>query len=487
MILSYVTWLPLLGAIILMFVDKKNDDFFKKFSLFISLAVFAISLKLWFGYDEALGTVQFIEKFDWIPSLGISYSFGIDGISMLLIMLTTFLTPIIILSSYEYIGKRKKEYYIHMLIIETALIGVFVAQDLFLFYIFWELVLIPMYFMIGIWGGENKLYATVKLFIYTMVGSVLMLAAIMYLYFLTPGSHTFDIQTIYNVSVPLGAQTYLFLAFSLAFAIKVPLFPFHTWLPDAHVQAPTGGSVILAGVMLKMGTYGFLRFALPFFPEASASWAMFFGVISVIGIIYGALVAMIQTDVKKLVAYSSVSHLGFVILGIFALNLYSVEGSIYVMLAHGLSTGGLFLMIGMLYERTHTREIKDFGGLATSIPQFTKYFMIMTLASVGLPLTSGFVGEFLVLLGTFEFSPTLTVFAASGVVLGAVYMLWMFRRVFFGEITNKKNENLPDLTVREKWVLIPIIVMIIVMGVYPKPFMKKMEKSVEILIEQVKK
>ncbi|MFQ6114767.1 MAG: NADH-quinone oxidoreductase subunit M, partial [bacterium] len=432
--------------------------------------------------------MQFEEFMPWIPALGVNYHLGIDGISLYMVLLTTFLTPIVILASWRGITKNVKGYMVSMLILETGILGVFVSLDLFLFYVFWEAMLIPMYFIIGIWGAENRIYAAIKFFIYTMVGSLLMLVAILVIYFYhggLTGDYTFDLLRLQQINFPLGYQTWLFLAFGLSFAIKVPIFPFHTWLPDAHVEAPTGGSVILAGVLLKMGTYGFLRFCLPLFPHAAAQFTPWIFVLGVIGIIYGALVAMVQPDLKKLVAYSSVSHLGFVMLGIFALNNQGIQGGLIQMVNHGLSTGALFLIVGMIYERRHTRLIKDFGGLAKQIPIFTTFFMVVTLSSIGLPGLNGFIGEFLILLGTFLSSKLFAILAATGVILAAVYMLWMFQRVMFGKLDKEENKRLLDLSAREIAVLVPIVVFIVLIGVYPNAFLKKMEPTVNHLIETV--
>ncbi|MHC4780599.1 MAG: complex I subunit 4 family protein, partial [Planctomycetota bacterium] len=421
---------------------------------------------------------------------------GVDGISLFLILLTTFITPLAILGSFNYIKKRQKEFYAAMLFLEAALVGVFCAADLLLFYVFWEAVLIPMYLIVGVWGGERRIYAAIKLFLFTMVGSLLMFLAILYVYFKTG---TFDVFELYGELGKLSAkeQFFLFGAFALSFAIKVPMFPLHTWLPDAHVEAPTAGSVILAGVLLKMGTYGLLRFAMPFFPKGmfytihiplwgEANFLGFLTVLAVIGIVYGALMALAQDDIKKLIAYSSVSHMGFVILGLLAINLQGVTGGVYQMLNHGLSTGALFLLVGMLYERRHTREIVDYGGIAKKVPVYTAIFMIVTLSSIGLPGTNGFVGEFAILLGMFQVDPWYAIVAASGVILGAVYMLWMVQRVFFGRVTNPDNENLKDVNRRELVILVPIVIMIFVMGIFPNLFFRKMEPAIRRVIEVVK-
>lgn len=490
-LLTIITFLPLLGAFVLLFFKKQGVNGIRSLALVVSLATFVVSLPLFFCFNAASPQFQFEQYVPWIPSLGIQYHVGLDGISLFLVLLTTLLTPIALLSSWNSIENRVKEYYFFMLMLETGMIGVFVALDLFLFYVFWEVMLVPMYFLIGVWGGQRRIYAAIKFFLYTMVGSVLMLVAIISLYFLNGGS-TFDFPTILaniqNGSLVLsgGQQYWHFLAFFFAFAIKVPLFPFHTWLPDAHVEAPTAGSVILAGVLLKMGTYGIIRFCIPAFPEATRELTAFISVLAVIGIIYGALVAMVQTDIKKLVAYSSVSHLGFVVLGIFALNMQGLEGAMYQMLNHGISTGALFLLVGMIYDRRHTRLIEEFGGLAAPLPVFSSIFLIVTLSSIGLPMLNGFVGEFLILLGAFKANVTLAVISTSGVILSAVYMLWVYQRVIFGEVNNPKNKTLTDLSLREKFVLVPLVVLIFWMGIYSGPFLRKMEVSVDQVLRQVK-
>jgi NADH-quinone oxidoreductase subunit M len=432
-----------------------------------------------------------------MPSFGISYHLGIDGISLLLVLLTTFLSPLALLSSWRAVEDRVKEFSICMLLLETGMLGVFVSLDLFLFYIFWEAMLIPMYLIIGVWGGPARIYAAIKFILYTLTGSVLMLVAILALYFQhgeATGTYTFDLPVLARYVVPGGAQVWLFLAFAVAFAIKVPMFPFHTWLPDAHVEAPTAGSVILAGVLLKMGTYGFLRFCLPLFPQASLAFVPWIFLLSLIGIIYGAWVSMVQPDLKKLVAYSSVSHLGFVVLGLFTLTPQGIVGGIIQMVNHGLSTGALFLMVGILYERRHTRLIADFGGLWKAIPAFSVLFMIVSLSSLGLPGLNGFVGEFLILVGAFAWASgssaapaayLVPVLATSGIIFAAVYMLWMYQRVCFGEITSEANRGLADLTGREWAVLLPVLLFIVWIGVYPRPFTGMTEASVQALITQV--
>jgi len=481
-LLTATIFLPLAGGFVLLFFKPGSANAIKMYGLGVSVLTFALSLILYFGFDAGSAGMQFQEFVPWIPSLHISYAVGIDGMALLLIMLTTFLTPIAMLSSWHSIEKRLKEFIIMMLLLETGMIGVFSSVDLFLFYIFWEAMLIPMYFLIGIWGGGNRIYAAIKFFIYTMVGSLLMLIAIIWLGYyasLQPGGYfTTYLYDLYRVgpNVPIAIQTWMFLAFTLSFAIKVPLFPFHTWLPDAHVEAPTAGSVILAGVLLKMGTYGLLRFCLPLFPQSAVKFGPYIAALAVIGIIYGALVSMAQTDMKKLVAYSSVSHLGFVVLGIFAFTEEGIQGSMIQMVNHGLSTGALFLIVGMIYERRHSRLISEFGGLAKVMPLFSTFFMIVTLSSIGLPGLNGFVGELLILLGAFHstfLSQTYSILAASGVILAAVYMLWMYQRVIFGSVTNPANQSLRDLSVREIVVLVPILFFIVWIGVYPGSFLKK--------------
>ena len=414
---------------------------------------------------------------------------GIDGISLWLVILTTFIMPLAVLSTWTAVEEKVKEYMICLLLLEVGMLGAFVSLDLFLFYIFWELMLIPMYFIIGIWGGKQKIYAAIKFFIYTMAGSVLMLVALIALYFLgtKAGIHSFNIASLYSLHIDPAIQTWLFLAFAFSFAIKVPLFPVHTWLPLAHTEAPTAGSVILAAILLKMGTYGYVRFAMPLFPDAAAQFTPLIATLAVIGIIYAALVAMVQEDVKKLVAYSSVAHLGFVMLGIFALNQQGVAGGMLQMLNHGVSTGALFLIVGFIYERRHTRLIADFGGLSKQMPIFATIFMIVTLSSIGLPGTNGFVGEFLVLLGAFESNLRwYAVVASSGVILSAVYMLWMFQRVMFGELDNPKNQKLADLNAREIAIMVPLVALIFIMGVYPTPFLDKMAPAIDKVIQQSK-
>jgi NADH-quinone oxidoreductase subunit M len=489
-ILTSLIALPVAGAVLLLFVrdDERNAVLVRSVALLVSLLVFAETLLLWNRFNPSVADFQFVERHNWIPAFGITYLVGVDGISLLLVVLTGFLTPIALLASWESVRKRLKGFCIFMLLLESAMMGVFVSLDLFLFYVFWDAMLVPMYFLIGVWGYERRIYAAVKFILYTMAGSVLMLLAILglaYLHSTTTGNYSFELTRLYQLEVPPHLQFWFFLAFTLAFAIKVPLFPFHTWLPDAHVEAPTAGSVILAGVLLKMGTYGLVRFAFPLFPNAADFFAPYLAGLAVIGIIYGALVAMVQPDMKKLVAYSSVSHLGFVVLGIAALNTQGVQGAVYQMLNHGVSTGGLFLIVGMLSDRRHTRLISEYGGLKTVTPRLVAAFLIITLSSIGLPGLNGFVGEFLILLGAFRWDPTLAAFAATGVVLSATYMLWMFQRVNYGAVTNEKNRGLPDLQPREWLVIAPIVAATVIMGVVPNVFLRPMEASVERMIAQV--
>jgi NADH-quinone oxidoreductase subunit M len=489
-ILSLLIFFPLLGAAILLFVNKEKAGALRGVTLVFTLIEFIISLPLFFGFDPKMEAMQFAEDYWWVQSYGISYKLGIDGISLLLVMLTTFLTILCILCSWKAITFRVKEFMISFLFLETGMIGALVALDLILFYVFWEVMLIPMYLLIGIWGDpQRRIYAAIKFFLFTMAGSVLMLVAILALYFINQkatGIATFDVLELYKLGIPVGTQYWLFGAFALAFAIKVPMFPFHTWLPDAHTEAPTAGSVILAGVLLKMGTYGFIRFAMPLFPNAAYDLIPLVSILALIGIIYGALVSMMQPDLKRLVAFSSVSHLGYVMLGMFALNMQGVQGAIYQMLNHGISTGSLFLIVGMIYERRHTRMIAEFGGLSKVMPVYAIFFMIVTLSSIGLPGTNGFVGEFLILLGAFQSNIVYGVLAATGVILGAAYMLWMFQRVMFGKITNPKNEKLQDLSAREITILVPMVIMIFLMGIYPKLFFSKMDVTVEKFLKDFK-
>jgi NADH-quinone oxidoreductase subunit M len=489
-ILSLVTYLPALAGVALLLFPRRSEGAMKVFAFLMSLATFVLSLQLYVHFDGTTGQMQFVESFDWIQGGIIQHHMGIDGISLFLILLTTFLTPLAILSSWQAITRRLPAYLICMLFLETGMIGVFAALDLVLFYVFWEVMLIPMYFLIGIWGGERRIYAAVKFILYTMVGSLLMLVAILYLFYLNGGT-TFDLLQISanlasgSIRISTSEEFWLFLAFLLAFAIKVPLFPFHTWLPDAHVEAPTAGSVILAGVLLKMGTYGLLRFCLPLFPTAAVEMAPYLSVLALIGIIYGALVAMVQPDLKKLVAYSSVSHMGLVVLGIFAFTQQGLQGSTLQMLNHGLSTGALFLLVGMIYDRRHTRLIADFGGLAHRNPVLAAVFLVVTLSSIGLPGLNGFVGEVLILAGAFVSSPAFAAVAATGMILGAVYMLWMYQRVFLGKVTHAANLEMKDLGMREKLLLLPILLVMLWIGVYSAPFLERMDASLQLVQQRV--
>lgn len=495
MLLSVVLFLPVLFAVLLIFFKK--DKMVRIAAVIFSLIEFLLSLNILRFFDKTSAALQLVEKHSWIPEFGITYFIGIDGISLWLILLTTFLTPLTILGSWNAINDRVKSFHVSIFILETAMLGTFFAMDTVLFYVFWELSLIPMYFIIGIWGGPRRIYATIKFFIYTMLGSVLMLLSIIYMIYETQkvyGFYSASLLDFYQLPIPFIAgeffspQTLLFFAFSLAFAIKVPLFPFHTWLPDAHVEAPTPGSVILAGVMLKMGSYGFVRFSIPLFAEAAEHWSWVILVIATIGIIYGAMVAMVQPDIKKLVAYSSVSHMGYILLGLFAFNVEGLAGGIYQMLNHGVSTGALFLLVGMIYERTHSREISQYGGLASILPIYSIIFFIVLLSSIAVPMTNGFVGESLILMGSFFTGEGFVYLAITGVVLGAAYMLWMFKRVFFGKVgqlfddAHGGNHNLSDLCFREVTVMIPLLILIFWMGLLPNHFLDWSKASFDHLI-----
>ncbi len=489
-ILSIITFLPLAGIFALLLTPANKKGVISFIATLTTAITFVVSLPLYAGYDAAAGGFQFVERMEWIGSLGIHYHLAMDGISLVLVLLTTFLSLIAVISSYTAIDKRYKEYMILLLLLQVGMTGVFIAMDLFLFYIFWEVILIPMYLLIGIWGGKERVYASVKFFLYTLAGSTMMLLAIIYLAWLHKnqfGVWSFGLADVQKLTLGFDVQIILFVAFALGFAIKVPLFPFHTWLPDAHTEAPTAGSVILAGVLLKMGTYGFLRFNIPLFPAATAYLADAMIWLSVIGIVYGALMAMVQTDIKRLVAYSSVSHLGFVMLGIFALNEEGLTGGILQMINHGISTGMLFLIVGMIYERKHTRAIEDYGGIAKVIPVFSVFFMIATLSSIGLPGMNGFVGEVMIMTGGFLYKPVFGIIAASGVILAAVYMLWMYQRVMFGPLKHESNANLKDLNFREIGILIPLVVIILWIGIYPKGLTDKFSADVKRIMVQAGK
>jgi NADH-quinone oxidoreductase subunit M len=481
-LLSIILWLPIAAAIVCLVAPRSAANAAKGIGLVASVATFAISLGILQRFQEGVAGFQLLEVHPWIPQWGINYAIGVDGISLWLVLLTTLLSPVVLLSSWNSIHKHPKEYVIAMLVLESAMIGAFLSLDILLFYVFFELMLLPMYLIIGVWGGANRIYAAVKFFLFTMAGSLLMLLGIIYLVFLElhqTGRISFAITDLYGLGIPAHTQAWLFAAFALAFAIKVPLFPLHTWLPDAHVEAPTGGSIILAGVMLKMGTYGFLRFVLPLFPQATAKYANLMILLSVIGIIYGALVAWVQPDMKKLVAYSSVSHLGFCVLGIFALNQTSIEGSILQMLNHGLSTGALFLLVGVVYERRHTRLLADYGGIARTMPIYATCFVIAMLSSVGLPGLNGFVGEFLILAGSFKTHPAYAIIAATGVILAAIYLLWLIQRVFYGPITKEENRHIPDIAWNELVAVGALFIFIVWIGIHPNTFLRKMTPSVE--------
>lgn len=491
-LLSLIAYIPLIGCIILLFIKKEDHQKIMYTALGVALVDMLVSFLLLLGFDSSRADMQFVEKASWIPTLGVEYHFGIDGISLLLILLSTILSAIAIVSSFTAIHERVKEYYVSLLFLQTGMLGVFMSLDLFLFYIFWEIMLVPMYFLIGIWGGGRRLYSAIKFFLYTLFGSLFMLLAILAVYFLNrnpeygTGQFTFNLLELYKMNLPLWPfQAWLFLAFFLGFAIKVPMFPFHTWLPDAHTDAPTAGSVLLAGVLLKMGTYGFVRFCLPLFPQASQYFVPLVAILSVIGIVYGGLVALAQKDIKRLVAYSSVSHLGFVMLGMFALNPHGITGSVLQMINHGISTGALFLIVGMIYERRHTRLIADFGGLSYQMPIFAAIFAVTMFSSIGLPGLNGFVGEFLILVGAFQANKVYAGVALLGVILGAAYMLWLFQRMMFGTLDKPENRNLPDMNRRELAYMAPLILFMVWIGIYPKPFIRIMEPAVVSIVQRV--
>ncbi|MGN6146765.1 MAG: NADH-quinone oxidoreductase subunit M [Mesorhizobium sp.] len=483
-ILSTVTFLPLVGVLLILFVRDESENArrnIRMIALWTTIITFVISIFIWTGFDNSQAGFQFVEKHGWLDS-GISYHMGVDGISMLFVILTTFLMPLCILASWESIQKRVKAYMIAFLVLETLMIGVFCALDIVLFYVFFEAGLIPMFIIIGVWGGKRRVYASFKFFLYTLLGSVLMLLAIMAMFF---QSGTTDIPTLLAHDFPTSMQTWLWLAFFASFAVKMPMWPVHTWLPDAHVEAPTAGSVILAGILLKMGGYGFLRFSLPMFPDASAYFAPFVFTLSVVAIIYTSLVALMQEDMKKLIAYSSVAHMGFVTMGIFAMNQEGIQGSLFQMLSHGLVSGALFLCVGVIYDRLHTREIDAYGGLVNNMPKYAVVFLIFTMANVGLPGTSGFVGEFLTMLGAFRANTWVAVFAATGVILSAAYALWLYRKIIFGALVKDSLKAMLDLSTREKAILYPLVVLIIFFGVYPAPVFDATAQSVKALVTDV--
>ena len=482
-VLHALLWLPVAG---LFHVMVSASERAKHIAFWWSGAVFALSLGLWWSFEAGSGGFAMESSVPWIESWGVSYALGLDGISVFMVMLTTLTTPIAILGSFEYIKTRRKAFYALMLLLETGVVGVFLATDIFLFYVFFELTLIPMYFIVGIWGGERRIYAAVKFFLYTAVGSLLMLVAILYIYF-SSGSGSFSYEAFLGADLAMREQLWLFAAFALAFGIKVPIFPLHTWLPDAHVEAPTPGSVILASLLLKMGTYGFLRFLLPFFPGAAQHPTVVAVMLAlgVTGIIYAAWVAAVQPDAKKLVAYTSVAHMGFVVIGVFAMTVNGLQGGLVVMISHGISTGALFLLLGMMYERRHTRLIEDFGGIGRVAPFFATAFVITALASIGLPGTSGFIGEFLALIGTFETHAVVAIIAATGVIFAAYYMLPMVQRVLFNKLDKPENRTFADLSRRESLVLGPLLALMIWIGVHPAPFLRRMEPSVQVVLERV--
>jgi len=496
-ILSVVLFTPLVGALLLLLIPRGMEQAHKITGNVFGALGFLVSLPLILWWKAGADGFSFEETAQWIPSIGAKYHLGIDGISLLLVMLTTFLGMIAILSSWSAIHLRTKEYYILLLLLQTGMIGVFVSLDFFLFYVFWEVMLVPMYFLIGVWGSDRRLYAAIKFFLYTLAGSVVMLLAILALYFYAPvaegATRTFDVPTLLAAAqnsqyFPDSLKVWLFWGFFFAFAIKVPMFPFHTWLPDAHTEAPTAGSVILAGVLLKMGTYGFIRFSLPLLPADPVMRSRIIKIViflSLVGIVYGALVCLMQKDMKRLIAYSSVSHLGFCTLGIFALTPNGLAGSVLQQINHGISTGALFLIVGVLYERRHTRLISDFGGLATPMPNFAAIYLIISLSSLGMPLLNGFIGEFTILQGAFQVSKAWAAWGSLGVVLGAAYLLWLYQRVMFGPVTQFANESLPDLNLREYATLVPLVILAFWIGIYPKPFFALIEKPVQNIVERV--
>lgn len=486
-ILSWLVLVPAVSAVFMMLLPERRKELVQPLGLILSVMPVPIALYLFQKFERGTAEFQFVEKVDWIPQLGVSWHLGVDGISLLLVVLTTILVPIALAASTG-ITDRVRMFMAMTLLLEAGLIGVFLALDLFLFFVFFEVILVPMAFIIGIWGSENRIYAAVKFFLYTALGSAMMLAGIIALAFIHRsqfGALSFDYTELLQLSLTGTQQAWLFVAFALAFAIKVPMFPLHTWLPDAHVQAPTAGSVLLAGVLLKMGTYGFLRFNLPLFPEASVDFIPVMAVLAVVGIVYGAIVAIVQSDLKKLVAYSSVSHMGFIVLGVFALTSQGLQGGVIQMVNHGLTTGALFLLVGMMYERRHTKEIRAYGGVAKSMPIFAGVFLLVAFASIGLPGLNGFIGEFLILIGSYATLPVYAIVAASGVILAAIYLLWAYERVFTGPITIPENEALKDLSLRETLIFVPLVALIIVLGVYPKFALDVIEPSTDAVLERV--
>ena len=482
-LLSTLIWLPALAALVVALVPARRAEAIRRITLAATVIVFVLSLALFPAFEVGEPGFQLVEEVPWIPAWGINYQVGVDGITWPLVMLSTFIIPLAVLATWGHVSERTKGFYIAVLALETAVIGVFTALDLILFYVFFEAMLVPMYALIGVWGGENRRYAAVKFFLYTLIGGLLMLVAILYLYF-KGGANTFDYDALRGLALTDTEQVWLFLAFFIAFAIKVPLFPFHTWLPDAHTEAPTIGSVDLAAILLKIGGYGIIRFSLPYFPEATQSLAPTIMGLAVVGVLYGALVAMVQPDIKKLVAYSSVAHMGFVVLGVFALNAQSTSGSVVQMVNHGLSTGALFILIGFMYERTHSRRIADYSGLAKATPVFGGLFLIVALSSLALPGLNGFVGEFPILIGAFQTTPWAAVLAAFGVILAALYLLWAYQRMFHGPVEGRAV-GMSDLTVREKVVMVPLIAVIVGIGLYPKPLYERVTPTVDAILAEV--
>ena len=476
--LSLAIWLPIAGAIaVLATGNDQRAALARIVALLVSIVTFLVTIPLYTGFDKASGELQFIEHMPWISALNINYSLGIDGIALLLILLTSFITIIVVISAWQVIQEKVAQYMAAFLIMEGLMIGVFSATDAILFYVFWEAMLIPMFLIIGIWGGPNRIYATIKFFLYTLLGSLLMLVALVYLYFKSNGS--FALADLYAVQLGLAEQIWLFMAFFMAFAVKIPMFPVHTWLPDAHVEAPTGGSVVLAAIMLKMGAYGFIRFNLPITPDASHSLSGFIIVLSLIAIVYIAMVALAQTDMKKLIAYSSISHMGFVTLGLFVFNKMALEGAVIQMISHGFISGAMFLCVGVLYDRMHTRKMSDYGGVANTMPKFAAFMMLFAMANAGLPGTSGFVGEFLVILGVFQVNAWYAIIAGTTLILGAAYTLWMYKRVIFGAVSNENVKGLKDINSREGLFLLILTLTVLVMGLWPAPFLDTIHSSVD--------
>lgn len=488
--LSATIFLPLFGALLIALLPSRSSVTIKGVALVISVLTLILTLLVAGSFDQVASGMQFAISLPWVPSLGINYHLGIDGISLLMMLLTAFLLVVCVLASWNSITDGIKGYFACLLVLTSGILGVFSSLDLFLFYVFWEVMLIPMYFLIGIWGGQRRVYAAIKFVLFTMAGSLLMLVAILYLawhHHAVLGEYSFDMTRILTTDLTVTEQLWLFGAFALAFAVKVPLWPLHTWLPDAHVQAPTAGSVILAGVLLKMGTYGFIRICMPFFPDATVICAPYIATLAVIAIIYGALVSLVQKDIKSLVAFSSVSHMGFVMLGLFTFTTQGMEGAVLQMLNHGVSTGALFLLVGMIYDRRHTRMISDFGGIANVMPGYATVFMIVMLSSIGLPLTNGFVGEFLILLGTWKANNWWAFFAATGVILAACYMLWMYQRVIFGKVTSAENQHLKDLNPREWLILVPFVIFIFWIGIQPGQFLTRISPTVAGTIQHLER